>query len=240
MPNVPVGISLNFTPIYPADERAETLRDAERADLFVNRWFIEPLARGQYPDGLFVALEVEPLPVQAGDLELIGAPIDFLGVNNYTRDVVRGGTMPARANESIKVGPIPGACYTEMGWEIYPQALADLLIRLHREYGMQALYVMENGAAFKDSWDGGDQVHDPRRVAYMQEYIGALASALEQGAPVRGYFVWSLMDNFEWAEGYAKRFGIVYVDFQTQRRIIKDSGLWYSALLEAWRANAVS
>ncbi|GHO59642.1 GH1 family beta-glucosidase [Ktedonobacter robiniae] len=238
-PNASVGISLNFTPIYPADERAETLRDAERADLFVNRWFIEPLARGQYPGGLFAALEVEPPPVQAGDLELIGAPIDFLGVNNYTRDVVRGGTTPARADESIKVGPVPGACYTEMGWEIYPQALTDLLIRLHREYGMQALYIMENGAAFKDSWDGGDQVHDPRRVAYMQEYIGALASALEQGAPVRGYFVWSLMDNFEWAEGYAKRFGIVYVDYQTQRRIIKDSGLWYSALLEAWRANTV-
>ncbi|WP_220195985.1 GH1 family beta-glucosidase [Ktedonospora formicarum] len=230
-----VGLSLNFTPTYASDEREETKRDTELTDLFVNQWFISPIAHGRYPEGLFEALEVTPPPMQDGDLELIGAPIDFLGVNNYTRDVIRGGTIPARPDESVKVGPVPGACYTEMGWEIHPQSFNELLLRLYHEYGMQALYITENGAAFKDTWNGDGVVHDPRRIAYIQEYLQAAAEAVEQGVPLRGYFTWSLLDNFEWAEGYSKRFGIVYVDYQTQRRIIKDSGHWYKALLSAHR-----
>src|SRR5262249_23511550 len=140
-PGAQVGISLNFTPTYAADEREETKRDVERADLFANQWFIAPIAHGRYPEGLFEALAVPPPPIQAGDLELIGAPIDFLGVNNYTRDVIRGGTKPARPDESAKVGPVPGACYTEMGWEIHPQSFHELLLRLSHEYGMRALYI---------------------------------------------------------------------------------------------------
>ncbi len=122
-----------------------------------------------------------------------------------------------------------------MGWEIYPRGLRDLLVSVGRSYQVGKLYVTENGAAFPDDWDGGDTVSDPQRVSYLRSYITACAEAIEQGAPLRGYFVWSLMDNFEWGEGYAKRFGIVYIDYPTQRRVIKESGHWYAALLHAFR-----
>ncbi len=237
-PAVQVGITLNFTPVYPADDRPETLRDADHADAFANRWFIDPLYRGVYPEGMFEDLGLEPPPMQDGDLATISVPIDFLGVNNYTRSLVRGAPAsqtPPPSDACAMVAPVPGACYTEMGWEIHPQSLTDLLVRLHREYHIPAMYVTENGAAFADVWNGEDLVRDPRRVDYLREYIGSLAQALEQDVPLRGYFVWSLMDNFEWAEGYSKRFGIVYIDYPTQRRILKESGSWYSSLLNAFR-----
>ena len=123
--------------------------------------------------------------------------------------------------------------YTEMGWEVYPRALADVLVRVHRDYAPRAIVVTENGAAFADQWDGGDVVSDPQRVDYLRDNIQSLAWALEQGVPLRGYFVWSLLDNFEWAEGYSKRFGIVYVDYPSQRRIVKASGRWYAAFIAA-------
>ncbi len=234
-PTAQVGITLNFTPIYPADNRPETLRDAARADAFNNRWFLEPLYRGSYPEHLFDEMELAPPPVQDGDLATIATPIDFLGVNNYTRFLVSGGQTPMLADNCTLVAPVPGACYTEMAWEIYPQALRDLLLRLHHEYHVPAIYVTENGAAFTDKWDGSsDVISDPRRVTFLQEHIGAIADALKQGAPINGYFVWSLLDNFEWAEGYSKRFGIVYVDYSTQRRVVKDSGRWYSSFITAF------
>ncbi|HLZ58176.1 MAG TPA: GH1 family beta-glucosidase [Ktedonosporobacter sp.] len=234
-PTALVGTTLNFTPVYPADERVETARDLECADKFMNRWFLDPLIRGSYPDGLFDAMSVIPPSTQEGDFSIIAAPIDFLGVNNYERRVVLGAPIPPLADEYESVSPIPGSTYTEMGWEVYPQAMTDLLLRLHREYGIASLFVTENGSAFHDSWDGNGHVRDPQRVAYLREHVQAIASALQQGVPLRGYFTWSLMDNFEWAEGYSKRFGIVYIDYPTQRRIIKDSGRWYEAFLAAFR-----
>jgi beta-glucosidase len=122
-----------------------------------------------------------------------------------------------------------------MGWEIYPDGLSSLLLRLHHEYHIPKLYITENGAAFKDQWNGKDQVKDPRRIEYLREYIRGVAHAIKQGAPIHGYFVWSLLDNFEWAEGYSKRFGIVYVDYQTQRRIVKNSGHWYADLIAKYK-----
>ena len=122
-----------------------------------------------------------------------------------------------------------------MGWEIYPRGLRDLLVDVGRNYPVGNLYVTENGAAFPDDWDGGDTVSDPQRVDYLRSHITACAEALEQGAPLRGYFVWSLMDNFEWAEGYSKRFGIIYIDYPTEHRVIKESGHWYATLLRAFR-----
>ncbi len=234
-PAAQVGITLNFSPIYPADERPETMRDVARADTFNNRWFLDPIARGSYPDNLFSELGAAPPPVQEGDFAAITAPIDFLGVNNYSRSVVRGKAIPSHADESERVAPVPSACYTEMGWEICPQSFTELLVRLHRDYALPALYVTENGAAFVDCWNGADRVSDPRRVEYLRAYIGALSQAIANGVPVRGYFVWSLLDNYEWAFGYSKRFGIVYVDYPTQRRIIKDSGRWYADLIAAYR-----
>lgn len=235
VPTAQVGITLNFTPVYPADDRPETMRDVARADAFANRWFLDPIARGNYPDNFFAELGVAPPAIQDGDLASIAVPIDFLGVNNYSRSIVRGEATPPPADECKRVAPVPSACYTEMAWEIAPQSFTDLLVRLHRDYALPALYVTENGAAFVDLWNGGDRVSDPQRVEYLRAYIGALSQAIAQGAPVRGYFVWSLLDNYEWAEGYSKRFGIVYVDYPNQRRIIKDSGRWYADFLAEYR-----
>ena len=235
-PSTQVGITLNFTPVYPADERPETARDVALADSFNVRWFVEPLFRGSYQDQFFANLGVNPPPIEAGDMATISTPIDFLGVNNYFRWVVRGQEQQPRANAYEIVAPIPGACYTDTGWEIAPQGLGDLLVRLHRDYNVPSLYVTENGAAFKDEWNGEEVVSDPRRVSYLHDYIQAVGESIRQGAPVKGYFVWSLLDNFEWAEGYNKRFGIVYVDYPTQKRIPKESSQWYASLLKAHRS----
>ncbi len=230
-----IGITLNFTPVYPADDSPETQRDLAVADAFSNRWFLDPLYRGSYPDELFTGMQLNPPEMQEGDMAIIGTPIDFLGVNNYSRAVIRGRAAGESPDSSNSVVPVPGACYTEMGWEIYPQGLTDLLVRFHNEYAIPALYVTENGAAFTDQWDGNGTVNDPRRVSYVREYIQAVASAMEQGAPLKGYFVWSLIDNFEWAEGYSKRFGVVYVDYASQRRVIKASGQWYANFITAYK-----
>jgi beta-glucosidase len=239
-PDTQVGITLNFTPAYPADSRPETLRDVALSDTFGTRWLLDPLYRGKYPEHLFEAMGLNAPPIHSGDMALIATPIDFLGVNNYTRVLVRGRLTPPLADACDVVSPVPGSCYTEMAWEIYPQALSDMLLRLHREYHVPALYVTENGAAFADNLNGDNQIHDPRRVDYLRRYIQAIAGTVQQGVPLRGYFVWSLLDNFEWAEGYSKRFGIVYVDYPTQRRVIKDSGYWYANLISSFHTGHVA
>jgi len=166
-------------------------------------------------------------------MELISAPIDFLGVNNYTRVLFQSS---ADGSQSQAVQPVPGAVYTEMNWEVYPAGLGDLLVWLHEEYAPGALVVTESGAAFADEWDGNSNlISDPLRVAYTRDYIRAVGSAIERGAPVKGYFAWSLMDNFEWAYGYSKRFGIVYIDYPTQRRILKESARWYASFIRRHR-----
>ncbi len=228
-----VGITLNFTPVDPDDERPETLRDVALADAFSNRWFLDPLFRGKYPEHFFADMGLNPPPIQDGDFSLITTPIDFLGVNLYSRMVVSGLPTPPAPDACKVVVPVRSACYTEMGWEIYPQALEDILVRLHHEYNVPRLFVTENGAAFDDSWDGEPTVSDPRRVAFLREYLQAVSRAIAQGVPLQGYFVWSFMDNYEWAEGYAKRFGIVYIDYPSQRRILKESARWYADLIAA-------
>ncbi len=241
-PSAHLGIVLNLYPVYPGDDRPETQQAMERADAFGNRWFLDPIFRGRYPDGLFASLGAAEPPVQDGDLALISAPIDFLGINYYSRKVVRALTPDSQPNVFAPGGYeemawLPGATYTQMGpgWEVYPQGLTDLLLRLHRDYAPPMMMVTENGAAFEDHWSGDGQVCDPERLSYVREHVRALGQALAQGVPVRGYFLWSLLDNFEWGEGYSKRFGIVYVDYPTQRRILKDSGRWYSAFVTAQR-----
>lgn len=225
--NAQVGITLNLTPAYAEDDQPATLAALERAGREM-RWFADPLFRGMYPAGLFADLGSAP-PIQSGDMELISAPIDFLGVNNYTR-VIFQATPDGR--QSHPLNPVPGSLYTAMQWEIYPQGMSDLLLWLHEEYSPTALMVTENGAAFDDVWDGhSETVRDPQRLAYIRDHIRAVGEAIERGAPVKGYFAWSLLDNFEWAFGYSKRFGLVYVDYPTQRRIPKESALWYSRFI---------
>jgi beta-glucosidase len=233
----PVGITLILNPVYGVDERAETLRDVALTHEFSNRWFLDPLYRGAYPEHFFEHMALNPPPIREGDLEIISAPLDFLGVNNYSRVLIRGSQEQPLADRCAVVAPIPNACYTDMAWEVYPQGLRDLLINVARDYPVGNLYITENGAAFPDAWDGDETINDARRISFLQTYITACAEALEQGVPLRGYFVWSLMDNFEWAEGYTKRFGLVYIDYPTRRRIVKDSGHWYAALLDAFRSN---
>jgi len=234
-PGAQVGITLVLNQIYGADERAETARDVELANEFSNGWFLDPIYRGAYPERFFEHMALNPPPIQEGDLDSISAPLDFLGVNNYFRILVRGVRTQPPADSIEGVVPVPNACYTDMGWEIYPNGLRDLLVNVGRNYPVGKLYVTENGAAFPDVWDGGDTVSDPLRVDYLRAYITACAEAIEQGVPLRGYFVWSLVDNFEWSEGFAKRFGLVYIDYPTQCRVIKESGYWYAALLDAFR-----
>lgn len=227
-PGAQVGITANFTPAYAADEQPVTLMAVEKANR-ENRWFTDPLFKGTYPAGLFADLGTTPPPIQDGDMELICAPIDFLGVNNYTRTLYQA-TEDGSASQVVD--PVPGALYTEMPWEVYPQALRNLLVWLHTEYAPRALIVTENGAAFVDDWDGrSEPIHDPLRVAYVHDHIQAVGEAIERGAPVKGYFAWSLTDNYEWAFGYSKRFGLVYVDYPSQRRIAKESARWYASFI---------
>ena len=154
-------------------------------DHYHNRWFLDPIFRASYPDNFFAELGTAPPPMQEGDLATFAVPIDFLGVNNYSRSVVRGQANPPPADKCETVAPVPSACYTEMAWEIYPQGFTDLLVRLQRDYAVPALYVTENGAAFVDYWSGEDRVNDPRRVEYLREYIHALAQALAGGTSAR-------------------------------------------------------
>ncbi len=241
-PQAQVGIALDFYPVYAVDDRPETLLAAERADTFRNRWFLDPVFRGLYPERLFSDLGVQPPPIEEGDLAIISAPLDFLGVNYYSRMLVQNYAEDAPAPEKSlhpdsyqAIERIDGSSYTEMGWEIFPAGLANILTRIHSEYGLQSLVVTENGAAFADHWDGNDRVHDQQRIDYLRIHIQALAEVRQQGVPVQGYCVWSFLDNFEWAEGYRKRFGLVYVDYPSQRRIVKDSGYWYANFIRRQR-----
>lgn len=236
-----VGIALNLFPIFAGDASAETLRATERAHRFHNRWFLDPVYRGEYTPGLFDDLGTNPPPLQANDLSIISEPIDFLGVNYYNRWIVRAtDTDEAAARKDSAdieyVTDLPQATFTQMGWEVYPHGLGLILEEVTRNYHPRTLLITENGAAFDDVWNGDGQVSDPQRVLYLSEHLRAVGDAITHGAPVVGYFVWSLFDNYEWAEGYSKRFGMVYVDFVTQRRIVKDSGKWYAGFIARQRA----
>ncbi|MBX6773172.1 MAG: beta-glucosidase [Chloroflexi bacterium] len=227
-----VGITLNLAAVYPASDSPVDREAAHRYDGFFNRWFLDPLYGRGYPADM-VALYGDNLPpVPAGDIEVAAAPIDFLGVNYYSPSAVRH-----EPSGPLQVGvvPFPDAEVTAMGWPVYPRGLFDLLLRLHRDYPIGALYITENGAAYDDPPPANGRVPDPRRIAYYAGHLTEAARAIAEGVPLHGYFAWSLMDNFEWAHGYSKRFGLVYVDYPTQQRTIKDSGYWYREVIAAGR-----
>jgi beta-glucosidase len=231
------GITVNLSPVTAASA-ADADRDAaRRIDGLLNRLFLDPLLRGRYPADVFddVAHVTGAAHIQPGDEQTIAAPLDFLGVNYYSRHVVRAGSAPAEepspwvASEDVEfVGR--GLPRTEMGWEIDASGLYDVLMRLTREYPAVPLYVTENGAAFNDELAADGTVADPRRVAYLDSHLRAAHGAIDDGADLRGYFVWSLMDNFEWGFGYSKRFGLVHVDYDTLHRTPKDSARWFAAV----------
>jgi beta-glucosidase len=224
-----IGITLNFTVARPASDAPEDVAAALRLDGHHNRWFLDAVLRGTYPADMVELYEERVGPFDAvrdGDLETIAQPIDFLGVNFYRPNLVAVGDDPILGIREVE----QDRELTAMDWPVVPEALTELLLRLKRDYGDFPLLITENGAAFADRLDDG-VVDDERRVEYLRTHIAAVEAARTQGVDVRGYYVWSLLDNFEWEWGYAKRFGIVYVDYATQRRIPKRSALWYRDLI---------
>ncbi len=225
------GIAPNFEPAYPLTRTKEALDGARIWDGYYIRWFNDPLFGRQYPaDMVDYYTRTGKLPngldfVQDGDYDIISTPNDFIGINNYTRQRMEG--MLELDDFQTSATPNPGAEYTEMNWEVYPDGLYDLINRMHFDYQAPKLYITESGCSYGDEPDADGRVRDERRTRYYARHADAVHRAIQSGANVAGMFMWSLMDNFEWSLGYCQRFGMVHVDYETQKRTIKDSGYWY-------------
>ena len=232
-PKALVGGAFSMSPCEPATDSEEDRVAAERAHAITNLWFLEPALRGRYPQ----AFSFNPavfMKIQQDDMELVRAPFDFIGINLYYRTIVSATSMserfsdrrffflPARMAAGHK-GP-----KTDIGWEIWPRSIYDMVMRITREYNRPVIEITESGCAYNDHPDSAGVVNDQRRVDYHGQHLAELARAMRDGADVRGYHVWSLLDNFEWAEGLSQRFGLVYVDYKTQKRTVKKSGEWYA------------
>ncbi len=224
-PDAAVGIVLNVTHLAPATAHPLDLEATEPAHALLNRWYLDPISGRGYPEAGVAARGWGRREVLDGDMELVASAIDFLGINYYYRELVRSPLLPPAP------GRDPAPERTEMGWEIYPQGLTEMLQFVASRTGDLPLYVTENGAAYP--LDPNDPEHDPERREYLRRHIAAALDAIEQGVPLRGYFVWSLLDNFEWAHGYAHRFGVIHVDYRTQERRIRDSGRFLADVARA-------
>ncbi len=230
--NSQIGITLNLTPAYPWTDNQADIKAAERFDGYVNRWFLDPIFKGSYPEDMVELYQdkVGGFQKNESDLEIIGNKIDFLGINYYTRAVVKAdGKNNIFGYKEVKP---KGKEYTAMNWEVYSEGLYQLLTRVHKEYTSIPLYITENGAALNDKIDDDCKVHDNIRIDYLRDHFKTAHRLIKEGVPLKGYYVWSLMDNFEWALGYSKRFGLIYIDYETQQRILKDSSLWYREVIE--------
>jgi beta-glucosidase len=228
-PGAEVGIVLNLTPATPVTPGKDDEAVRQFDGLF-NRWYLDPIFRARYPEDAIADrvrwrhLDGVDLPfVRAGDLEAISVPLDFLGVNYYGRQAIRAGG-DGRPEGVTVVAPEK---LTDMGWDVYPEGLHDLLVRIQRDYSPAKIYITENGAAYDDGPDAAGRIADWRRTEFHRGHLLAAHRALAGGVPLHGYFVWSFLDNFEWAHGYTKRFGLYWVDYTTQRRLPKDSARWY-------------
>ncbi|MEM5581877.1 GH1 family beta-glucosidase [Roseibium sp. AS2] len=233
-PDLPMGIVINAHSIYPATQKPEDKAAADRAFLFHNDIFFSPVFQGTYHPEILSAYG-DRMDIRDGDLETIGQPLDWWGLNYYTP--MRVSHVPeavdypqARANP-----PEPGPELTDIGWEVHEKGLSDLLKELYARYRLPECYITENGACYNDALVDGI-VSDQRRIDYLEQHFGAVLDARDAGVPVKGYFLWSLMDNFEWAEGYSMRFGIVHVDYDSQVRTPKASAHWYRDLVVAHKA----
>jgi len=223
-----VGIVLNLSPIEPAGDTDADRLAAVRADGHVNRWWLDPVHGRGFPQDMVDLYGID-LPELPGDTALLAEPLDFLGVNYYFRQLVVAD--PTVATLGFRQVPVPGAPTTALDWEVHPQGLADVLLRVAKEYDTPALLVTENGSAWADEPGADGYVVDPERTEFLVDHIAAVQSAMAQGAPVQGYYAWSLIDNFEWAYGYAPRFGLARVDYATQQRTLKLSGQTYARLI---------
>ena len=228
-----VGITLSLHPISGASDGPEDQAAVRRHDGLRNRWFLDPLFGRGYPADTLALLGDAAPAVLPGDLDAIATPTDFLGVNYYFPEMVADDPQGVHGPMRTRLVEKPGVERTGFGWEVSPQGLVDLLTRVHRDYAPRVIQLTENGSTFDDTLTPDGRVHDGERLSYLQRHLVALRQAIDAGVPVKGYFAWSLLDNFEWAEGYLRRFGIAYVDYATQRRFLKDSGLWYGQFLKA-------
>ena len=221
------GIVINVTPAVPATDNQDDRNAAQLADGFDNRWFLDPVFGRTYPADVIDTLGASP-EIHSGDMKLIAQDLDFLGVNFYFRQTVAADQnskpLPIRSvnRENVK--------RTAMNWEVHPQAFEEILLRISKEYSPKAIYITENGSAWNDEVINGEIIDD-ERIDYLARHLDAMRSAREQGAPILGYFAWSFLDNFEWAYGYEKRFGLIYVDYKTQKRTPKKSAFYYRQLL---------
>ena len=226
-----VGSAHNFGYMQPASQKPEDIAAAERRFIFWDTLFVAPALTGKYPS-VFPDPE-QTFAIQPGELETVRAPFDFLGVNHYNRDIIAHDPTAHDEFDSRSVRFVEGPI-TEIGWEVWPEAFEKLLLRLAKDYNL-VMEITENGCAYGDAPDEHGRVPDQRRIDFYRGYLGALARGMQQGAKVRAYHAWSLLDNFEWAEGYTQRFGLTYVDFRTQKRTLKDSGRWYGQLAASGR-----
>jgi beta-glucosidase len=222
-----VGIVINVTPAVPATDSQEDSNAAQLADGFDNQWFLDPVFGRTYPADVIDTLGASP-EIHSGDMKLIAQDLDFLGVNFYFRQTVAADQnskpLPIRSvnRENVK--------RTAMNWEVHPQAFEEILLRISKEYSPKAIYITENGSAWNDEVINGEIIDD-ERIDYLARHLDVMRSAKNQGAPILGYFAWSFLDNFEWAYGYEKRFGLIYVDYKTQKRTPKKSAFFYRQLL---------
>jgi beta-glucosidase len=225
-----VGLVVNLEPKYPASERPEDLAATRRADAYMNRQYLDPVFLGRYPDELSEIFGAAWPDFPPEDFALIGQPLDFLGINYYSRGLTRHdpsafghwSTVPHATNRR-----------TDMDWEVFPQGLRDVLLSVKQRYPPVPLYITENGAAFPDPETASGGLRDPLRVDYFRSHLLALREAMAAGVDVRGYFAWSLLDNFEWAFGYSKRFGLIHVDFRSQQRTLKNSARFYAEVIRS-------
>ncbi len=228
-----IGITLNLMPRQPLDKKADNEQAVQYADGYLNRWFIDPLILKKYPEDMIELFKRKGIKIPEfteENLELIGQPLDFLGLNYYNDTYIRANPdkWPLEGEAVIP----KGKQVTDREWPITPEGLEEMLLRLKEEYHFSKIYITENGASFNDIVTMDHTVEDIGRKDYLKRHLTAVHRAIDQGVPVAGYFVWSLLDNFEWAFGYQSRFGIVYVDFVTQERILKSSGMWYAQCIQ--------
>jgi beta-glucosidase len=230
-PQAQAGTVLNIIPFSPASASSYDRKLVLDADASWNRWFLDPIAGRGYPLEYIKENNLNMSFVEDGDLDEIAVPIDYLGVNYYTRAILRSTAVPESKNMPVTLQA--GKEVTDMGWEVYPEGLYEVLGRLHFEYHFPAYYITESGAAYPDQLEADGQVHDPQRISYLERHFAQAARAVQAGIPLHGYFVWSFFDNFEWAQGFSKRFGLSYIDYPTLKRTLKDSALWY----QTWITN---
>ncbi len=231
-----VGITLNLSPVMPASPSHADYTAYRQFDGALNRWFLDPLYRQQYPADLIEDavragyLSAANLPfIFLGDMQQISVPTDFLGINYYTRHIARSTQVPEAQNLPATITAADEQ--TDMGWEVYPAGMREILLQVHLGYRVPRIYITENGASYGDAPNADGTVQDDRRMAYLYQHLQAAHTALAQGVPLAGYFVWSLLDNFEWDRGYSQRFGLVYVDYKSQQRIPKASAHWYQQVI---------